>query len=56
MSLLNTLAKQDNVQEDKDFLGGDRVWETDVYPCTITLAYLGKSSGGATTATLHYPN
>mgnify|MGYP003603927690 CR=1 FL=1 len=56
MSLLNTLAKQDNVQEDKDFLGGDRVWETDVYPCTITLAYLGKSSGGATTVTLHYKN
>jgi len=46
----NDLMLGDDVVDDGDFLGGGGgyVWESGVYPVVIDLAYLSKSSEGAT--------
>lgn len=48
MSLLKNLTTESDVVEDKDSVGGGgNLRDSAVYPCTIKLAYLQKSEGGA---------
>lgn len=49
MSLLKNLATDDSIANEKDSVGGgSRVVESGLYPCTVTLAYVIQSAGGAT--------
>lgn len=48
MSLLANLASDDSIANEKDSIGGGGVLESGLYPCTVTLAYVTKSQGGAT--------
>lgn len=47
MSLLSTLTSDASIANEKDSIGGG-VLESGLYPSTVTLAYVTKSSGGAT--------
>lgn len=48
MSLLSALATDESIATEKDSVGGgSRVRESGLYPMTVAMAYLGKSSGGA---------
>lgn len=48
MSLLKNLATDDSIANEKDSLGGGGVLESGAYPSKVTLAYVTKSTGGAT--------
>lgn len=54
MSLLNTLATDANIEDEKDTLGGGGVLESGIYNCLVTMAYLDKSAGGALSLRLHF--
>lgn len=47
MSLLKGLKKDPTLAGERDTVGGGNVRESDIYPLTISMAYLQKSSGGA---------
>jgi len=53
MSLLKNLTTSDDIQQERDSLGGARLLDTDIYPMTITMAYLKKSDGGALALNVH---
>jgi len=54
MSLLSNLTTSDEIQGEKDVVGGDfSPLDTAIYKTTITLAYLQKSAGGALGLKLH---
>lgn len=53
MSLLNNIATDNNLAEDKDSLGGGGLLETNVYDFEITMAYLTQSQNGAVALNLH---
>lgn len=48
MSLLKNLATDETIANEKDSIGGGGVLESGLYPAKVTLAYVTKSSGGAT--------
>lgn len=48
MSLLANLATDDSIANEKDSVGGGGVLESGLYLAKVTLAYVTKSSGGAT--------
>lgn len=49
MSLLASLATNDEIATEKDSLGGGNApLESGMYDCTIAMAHINKSSGGAT--------
>lgn len=48
MSLLKNLATDESIANEKDSIGGGGVLESGLYPAKVTLAYVTKSSGGAT--------
>ena len=52
MSLAN-LQKDASIKDGGDSVGGFSVLESNVYPMTIDVAFLGESSGGAASLTLH---
>ena len=56
MNMLANLTSSDDIQQDRDVLGGSKLWETDVYDTTIKLAYLNKSEGGALALVIHAVN
>jgi len=47
MSLLANVSVDDNVQNETDSVGSGGVWESDLYPVTIDMAYLEKKQSGA---------
>lgn len=47
MSLLSNLSTSNDIADEKDSVGGSRVRESGLYPMSISLAYLTKSTGGA---------
>ena len=48
MSLLASLTSDSSIQTEKDSVGGGAgALESGLYNCTVTMAYLNKSSGGA---------
>lgn len=47
MSLLNNVVQPENLDKEKDSLGGFSVLETDAYMAEVTLAYLKKAASGA---------
>ncbi len=47
MSLLKGLKKNDKLAGERDSVGGGQVRDSDIYPLTVGMAYLDKSSGGA---------
>ena len=50
---LSSLGYADDIKQGKDTVGGGRtLLESDVYPATIKAAFLGTSSGGATSLTV----
>ena len=51
MSALDNLEMNDAIPGEVDVVGG-RLHESGLYPCTIKLAYMGESSGGAVSLTL----
>jgi hypothetical protein len=53
MSLLGNLDIAADAAGDVDSLGGNSLWESGLYNLDVTLAYVQKSSGGATGVTLH---
>lgn len=48
MSLLTNLASDQSIANEKDSIGGGGVLDSGLYPSKVTLAYVTKSSGGAT--------
>lgn len=48
MSLLKNLATDESIANEKDSIGGGGVLESAAYPAKVTLAYVTKSTGGAT--------
>lgn len=48
MSLLANLATDESIANEKDSIGGGGVLDSGLYPATVSLAYVTKSSGGAT--------
>ena len=48
MSLLKNLATDESIANEKDSIGGGGVLESGLYPAKVTLAYVTKSTGGAT--------
>lgn len=56
MSALANLATNQDIQDETDNLGGGGPWETGLYPCTVAMAYVGTSEGGATSITVHLKN
>ena len=48
MSALKNLTSDESIANEKDSVGGGGVLESGLYPSKITLAYVTKSSGGAT--------
>jgi len=53
MSLLENLVQDENIAGENDIIGGS-VHDSGLYPATVTLAYLGESSGGATALHLEF--
>lgn len=49
---LKDLSMGNDIQQERDVLGGNFTFDTDIYDFTIKLAYLSKSSGGATAVNL----
>lgn len=47
MSLLSALASDSSIATETDSLGGNQALESGLYPCTVTMAHLNKSAGGA---------
>lgn len=47
MSLLNGVSSSADVQEEKDFIGGFKVFDSAVYAAKIKLAYLQEAASGA---------
>jgi hypothetical protein len=47
MSLLKGLKKTNVESSEKDTLGGVQLRDSDIYPLTVSMAYLQKSQGGA---------
>lgn len=47
MSLLKSLATDDSIANEKDSVGGGGPLESGLYNCTVAMAYLTKSKGGA---------
>jgi len=47
MSLLSNLNTSNDIADEKDSVGGSRLRDSALYPMTIALAYLTKSTGGA---------
>lgn len=55
MLLDNLNLEQEQFEEAGDFLpSGGFINDTGIYNCLITLAYMGKSSGGANSITVHF--
>lgn len=54
MSLLSGLATSEEIQNEKDTVGGGGVLESGLYKSTITLPYLSKSAGGALALNVHF--
>ncbi len=52
MSKLSKLKTDDKIQGETDNIGGS-IYESGLYPATITLAYEGESSGGALSLNVH---
>lgn len=50
MSIFSNLSNT-GLEESKDVLGGFQLFDTDIYPATIKLAYAGVSTGGAMSVT-----
>ena len=51
---LEQLAIDSDVEQNEDFLpGGDFTLETGLYPMTVDMAYLGESTKGAVSVTVH---
>lgn len=50
MSIFSNLSNT-GLEESKDVLGGFQLFDTDIYPATIKLAYAGESSRGAMSVT-----
>lgn len=48
MSSLKSFASDESIANERDSVGGGGVLESGLYPATIKLAYIIKSSGGAT--------
>lgn len=53
MSLLGGLKTEEDVQGEKDSLGGGGVLDSNIYPTRVDLAYVDKSKGGALALNLH---
>lgn len=53
MSLLNNLATDNNIEDEKDSVGGGGPLESGLYNTKVTMAYLEKSAGGALAVNLH---
>lgn len=47
MSLLSGLNTSNDIADEKDSVGGSRLRDSGLYPMTINLAYITKSTGGA---------
>lgn len=54
MSLLSNLKSDASIENEKDSIGGGAVRESGAYLSTVSLAYLTKSTGGATGVVLHF--
>ena len=54
MQTLDFLNIDEGVESNEDFMpGGNFVLDTGMYPMVVDLAYLGESSGGAVSVTIH---
>lgn len=53
MSLLKNLKSDDSIANERDSVGGGGPLDSDLYLCTIKLAYITKSKGGALGLVLH---
>jgi hypothetical protein len=47
------LQRDENIQDDGDFIGGNGPLDSNVYTCAIEMAYIDKSTGGAMSLNLH---
>ena len=47
MSLLSNLTSDSSIAAEKDSAGGNSALESGLYNCTVNMAYLNKSAGGA---------
>lgn len=48
MSIFSTLTTDDSIANETDSVGGgSRILESNLYPCTVSMAYTTKSAGGA---------
>lgn len=58
MSMLGTIKQSETAAGEEDVLGGGgrKVWESDIYKCTVTMAYVLKSAGGAMGVALELKN
>ena len=56
MSLLSGLTVDDTIQGNSDYIGGSKVWPSDMYLCTIKMAYLTIAKTGAIGLTLDVMN
>lgn len=54
MSLLSGVKQPENLEKEKDTLGGFQLLSTDVYDATIKLAYLTKAKSGAVGLVTHF--
>ena len=53
MGVLDNLKTSDDIATEKDSVGGGFLVDSGVYPVTIEVAYITKSSGGATCLNIH---
>lgn len=51
--MFDNLKMSDDVQQEKDVLGGAGLFESDVYDFTIKLAFVSKADSGATAINVH---
>jgi hypothetical protein len=47
MSLLATLTQDATINDETDSVGGNSTLDSGLYGCTVTMAYINKSAGGA---------
>tara|TARA_R110000851_G_scaffold24091_2_gene69914 strand:- start:738 stop:1478 length:741 start_codon:yes stop_codon:yes gene_type:complete len=56
MSLLANLASDATIENESDSVGGNGPWASGAFLSTVTMAYVEKSKGGATSLVVHLKN
>jgi hypothetical protein len=51
--MFDNLKKDNNIEEEKDVLGGGGPLDSAIYKAKVDMAYMGESQGGALNVTLH---